>query len=278
MNGRAPEILVKNKLHHGELFKISRFKEVIKKTSPHKHDGYYELIFIREGEGFHWIDTESFRLAAPEIYFMKPGQLHCWQFTSIPKGYVILFREEFFDPIREIYILELIKRFKDTVRIPVVNGYNPEFLFQELFAEYLSASSYSTNIIHGYLRVIFSKILQLADTLEEQTNHPASLHQRFLKLLSERSPELRSVSEFSVLLNTSPQNLNNACRKFTDKSAGGHIAIQLLLEAKRYILHTDLTVNEIAHQLNFNDASYFVKFFKKQEGITPLQFRERHFQ
>ena len=96
MNNNPGNITLTNKLESDCLFKISPFKEVIKKTVPHKHDGYFELIFISQGEGFHWIETEKYQLNAPEIYFMNPGQLHCWQFTTIPKGFVVLFKEEFF--------------------------------------------------------------------------------------------------------------------------------------------------------------------------------------
>jgi AraC family transcriptional regulator, transcriptional activator of pobA len=81
------QIDTKNKLDGGLTFKISRFKEQIKKTKPHKHDEYYELIFLQEGEGFHTIEAEKYMVAAPDFYFLKPGQLHYWQFTSIPKGY-----------------------------------------------------------------------------------------------------------------------------------------------------------------------------------------------
>jgi hypothetical protein len=49
----SEKIDIKNKLDKGLSFKISRFKEQIKKTNPHKHDEYFELIFLFEGEGFH---------------------------------------------------------------------------------------------------------------------------------------------------------------------------------------------------------------------------------
>ena len=80
------------------------------------------------------------------------------------------------------------------------------------------------------------------------------------------------------MLHTTPQNLNAVCRKYTSKSASEHITNQMMLEAKRYILHTDMNIGEIADALHFNDASYFVKFFKKQARVTPFQFREKHFQ
>ncbi|WP_293010634.1 AraC family ligand binding domain-containing protein, partial [Mongoliibacter sp.] len=95
----ATPISTKNKLESQELFKISRFKPLIKKTKPHKHEGYFELIFIAEGEGFHWIETESYQVQTPDFYFLKPGQLHFWQFTAIPKGYVMMFKEEFVDAV-----------------------------------------------------------------------------------------------------------------------------------------------------------------------------------
>jgi AraC family transcriptional activator of pobA len=56
--------------------------------------------------------------------------------------------------------------------------------------------------------------------------------------------------------------------------AGEVIRNRIALEAKRLLINNDLTVQEIAGQLNFADNSYFTKFFKKQVGITPEEFRK----
>jgi len=65
-------------------------------------------------------------------------------------------------------------------------------------------------------------------------------------------------------------------------TATRHISVKpnttLQRKAKRYILHTDNTINEIAYTLSFNDPSDFVKFFKKAEGLTLVQFRDKYFQ
>lgn len=271
------KIALKNKLEKGSLFKISHFKEVIKRTKPHTHDGYYELIFILKGEGFHLIEAENFSITAPELYFLKPGQLHCWQFTSIPKGYVLLFKEAFFDALLEAPILTLLKNLNTTSRVTLPADYSPVYLFEEMLREYRNPTDYSVHIISGHLRSIFSRIL-LFSNLEDVQKGTNSMHNRFQELLRSNIPELHRVNQFAELLNTSPQNLNAACRKFTGKSAGDHITDQLLLEAKRYILHTDMNIGEIADTLRFNDASYFVKFFKRHQDVTPLQFRESYFQ
>lgn len=274
---RNETITIKNKLEHGKLFKASRFKEAIKRTKPHKHDGYYELIFIQQGEGFHLIETENYPVTVPELYFLKPGQLHCWQFTAVPRGFVLLFKEGFFDPISEAPVLDLIANLNATSRVSLPSGYDPSFLFEEILMEYQEPTDYSIHTISGHLRSIFSKILQLSD-IQNDKKGTGALHHRFLQLLPTKCPELHKVNQFAELLHTTPQNLNAACRKYTSKSASEHIADQMLLEAKRYILHTDMNIGEIADMLHFNDASYFVKFFKKQEGTTPFQFREKHFQ
>jgi AraC family transcriptional activator of pobA len=84
--------------------------------------------------------------------------------------------------------------------------------------------------------------------------------------------------DFAKILNTTPQNLNAACRRQIGKNAKEPILHQLLLESKRYLLHTENTLNEISTILQFNDTSYFVKFFKRKEGLSPLQFRKKYFQ
>lgn len=272
------EITVKDKLGTDQLLKVSRFKEVIKRTKPHKHDGYYELICIADGEGFHQVEMETFPIQAPELFFLKPNQVHCWQFTAIPKGYVLLFKEEFFDPVTEAPILNLIRNLNTITRISMAEQLSLVGLFEEMRKEFEKPGAFTKDLISGYLRAIFVRILQLSQVEESSPKSEDSLFRKFQKQLAEKCPELHLVSEFAALLNTTPQNLNAACRKFSNKSAGEHLAIQLSLEAKRYILHTDLSMNEIADRLRFNDASYFTKFFKKQTGQTPLHFRGQYFQ
>ena len=271
-------IQIKNKLDDGLLFKISRFKEKIKKTSPHKHDDYYELIFISEGEGFHWIETEKYMVSPPEFYFLKPGQFHYWQLTAIPKGFVIIFKADFFDNLKETDIISLYRQLTDKFRVSIPENYNPETILNELLQEYSESSVYSTHIIHGYLRALFARMLQLAEIQSQESSVPVSIFEKFQDLLVNECPRLHKVNDFASLLNTTPQNLNIVCRKHSGKSASELIISQLLLESKRYILHTENTINEIAFTLMFNDPSNFVKFFKRHENLTPGQFREKYFQ
>ncbi len=272
------QIDTKNKLEDGLTFKISRFKEQIKKTKPHKHDEYYELIFLSEGEGFHCIESEKYLITAPEFYFLKPGQLHFWQFTSIPKGFVILFKEAEFDALKESDLLELYHQLTKNTRIELKAEQFPNLLLNEILNEHNRNASYSQSIIHGLLKALLGKLLQVSEDQPYKSGLPQSTYDKFHQLLVKECPRLHKVNQFADLLNTTPQNLNAVCHKQTHRNASEIITAQILLEAKRYILHTDNTVNEIAEILSFSDTSNFVKFFRKAEGLTPIQFREKHFQ
>ncbi len=269
---------VKNKLDNGQRFKISRFKEKIKKTHPHKHDEYYELIFLEEGEGFHTIETERYVVETPDFYFLKPGQLHFWQFTSIPKGYVLLFKENEFDAVKESILIELIRRLSEKTRIKLDGGEVFFSMLYELEQEYQKNTTYSREIYHGLVKVLVGRLLQLSETKPDTSLQYPGPIDRFQQLLAKECPRMRKVHQFADALNMTPQNLNAICRRQIDRSASELIHSQMMLEAKRYILHTDYSINEIADLLFFSDTSNFVKFFKKYEGVTPQQFRNKYFQ
>jgi AraC family transcriptional activator of pobA len=274
------EISVKNKLEAQQLFKISPFREVIKRTKPHKHDAYFELIYLSEGAGFHWIDTEKFQIRPPVVYFLS-GQLHYWEMTSIPKGYVLLFKEAFFDFFKQGELLTLIRNFQGSAEINLAGTDNLDYLFSEMVKEYKEPFTHSAELIQGYLQVVLIKLLRNRQDTEvsDGTMSGNSLYRKFIQFIQNAHPigNLK-VNEIASSLNVSPQHLNGILKKVSGKSASELIAAQVLLEAKRYLIHTDKTVSEIAFALSFTDPSHFVKHFKKATAETPHAFRIRHFQ
>lgn len=271
-------IETKNKLEEGVLFKIAPFKEKIIKTSPHKHDDYYEIIFLECGDGFHFVESQKYKVAAPEVYFLQPGQFHYWQFTSIPKGYVILFKDNFFDELEEKSTADLYRKINNGLRANLNEATYPYHLLKELHSEYSNNQAYSTDVIHGLLRALFAKLLQHSEIVDSGNSQQLTTYQKFKKLLLSECPELHKVTEFAELLCTTPQNLNAICRKETGETASTLINNQIMLEAKRYLIHTDHSISEIAEHLNFSDTSNFVKFFKNNEGVTPAHLRNQYFQ
>jgi AraC family transcriptional regulator, transcriptional activator of pobA len=271
-------IEIKNKLDKDFDYKVSRFKEVIKRTKPHKHDNYFEIIYLSEGEGFHQIEEVQYKILSPEFYILKPGQLHYWQFTSIPKGFVVMFKSSLFNNLKDSDITSQLNQLQNISQINLPPSYSPTYTFEDMLIEYNRTNEYSAEIIKNYLKILIVRIIHLSNISRSIANKPNNLYDKFMELVQTEVPSLTKVHHFASLLSTTPQNVNAACRRHGDKSASEIISNRILIEAKRYILHTELSISEIAYTLSFNDPSYFVKFFKKAEGQTPIQFRKKHFQ
>ena len=71
------------------------------------------------------------------------------------------------------------------------------------------------------------------------------------------------------------KQLNGFCKKSVGKTSSQLILDRVLLEAKRLLTHADLNISQIAYELEFDDASYFSRLFKKKVGVTPEQFRKQ---
>jgi len=262
-------IATKNKIDAEDLIKVSTMKPVIKPTRPHKHAGYHELIYLSKGTGSHTIDEQVFEVMPCTGFYLKPGQVHCWEFSQIPEGYVVLFKEE----VIGLYEETLNNLYRMPVRfyLPIENH-----LFQVLSQFYQDFKSGSDQkILQAYLNLTLLKTLELAN--ESRKVEPSTVAQfyAFKKLINEHFIELKQVSQYASLMNLTTKRLNAICQSTMQSSASEIIKERMLMEAKNLITHTSMTVSEIAFHLNFSDVSNFVKFFKSITAITPLEYRAK---
>src|SRR5215213_5301546 len=65
---------------------------------PHKHS-FYHLVYFSSGSGSHSIDFVNFPVEAGQVYFMIPGQVHSWHFTTKPDGYIVNFSEQYINAL-----------------------------------------------------------------------------------------------------------------------------------------------------------------------------------
>lgn len=93
-------------------------------------------------------------------------------------------------------------------------------------------------------------------------------------LVEQHYKEKHSVNEYAELLNKSPKTLSNVFKKHGQTSPLRFIQNRIMLEARRLLIYSDLTVSEIAYELGFSEIHAFSRFFKGQEGCSPQNFRE----
>ena len=136
----------------------------------------------------------------------------------------------------------------------------------------------------GYLDMIRVKLVELFLYIERQCNTearkriPVLKHttiRSFQQLIDKHYTSIRLPKEYADLLYITPNHLNALCQEMLGKSAGDLIRNRVILEAKRLLTNADLSITQIADELNFKDDSYFNRFFKKDVGMTPDEFRKQ---
>jgi AraC family transcriptional regulator, transcriptional activator of pobA len=249
---------------------------------PHRHS-FYHVVLFTEGAGSHSIDFENFEVRPWQIYFMVPGQVHSWSFEGSVDGYVVNFSSNYFQSF--LLVAEYLKKFsffngvvKDSV-LDIPDDCRDSI--QKLFEELLRVGTENKKFSDDYIKVMLLKVfIMVSDLVAEKTEQYVSsynytLLKNFQQLIERNYSTLRLPKEYSELLYITPNHLNALCNDLLGMPAGEVIRNRVILEAKRLLVNLDLSINEISYQLNFNDNSYFTKFFKKYVGLTPEDFRKK---
>lgn len=269
-------------------FMIESFGPYLGRQSPHLHHphrhSFYHLVCFTGGKGSHNIDFTQFPVRCGQIYFMIPGQVHSWNFSGQPSGYVINFSESFLKGflLNPTY-LEKFSFFSGNAADSVVQMARPVqervlALSEEMLGHYQDKAD--SDLLRAELVQLFL-LVQSGVVARKKSEAPVVTQKQqvlgsFRKLLEQHYKSKRLPSEYAAMLYMTPNHLNTLSRDFLGRSAGEVIRDRVLLEAKRLLTNAGMTGSEIAYELNFQDNSYFNRFFKKYEGVTPEEFRRQH--
>lgn len=269
----SSKLQVKDKSESGKSIKIAPFKKEIRKTTPHKHNNYFEILYLSQGSGQHFIDSREFEVKPPVMYFIRREQVHYWQLDSEPEGYVIIVKKAFIEKCLDGELKTLFTKISRQSSVYTRNNSTIKAIFELLIEANNREGTYAFQMIEGLLKALLAKILEVAQPVENNTKISSDLYQSFLSLLGSDQVIRNSVQYYAKRLGISPQNLNIACRKAVDQSSEEVLSEFIINEAKRLLIYTDNTVAQISFALDFNDPSHFVKYFKRKTTQTPLAFR-----
>lgn len=247
---------------------------------PHRHS-FYQVLYVIEGAGKHIIDFETYPVKAGSLYCMAPGQVHTWLFEGHIKGYLINFNESFFTSflLNSRYLADFTF-FSGNSKYGVYQL--PEEIskavlpyFEILLREQAQNNLHKNDVMRTtvlQLCLCISRRFTLQYTNTGNVNN-YNILRSFEKLIEQNYLRIRLPKEYAELLFITPNHLNAVCKQSVGKSAGEMIRDRVLLEAKRSLVNSNESISEIAYKLNFEDNSYFTKFFKKYAIVTPEEFR-----
>lgn len=266
-------------------FVLTRFEsmnEIAQADYPHSHDSY-EVLYISDGEGTHIIDFEPYSVEKQTFHFLAKGQIHFWQLTKPLTGYALVFPEEFLGfPSSDIVRVHDFAFFHQVGHAPylsvkedslsMING-----LLQGIEQEFTDPNARSVTALRAHLHILLTHLhrLYLVDHPEEDSKTTSSLVRQFKQLVSEHFLVTHSVQDYADKIGVSSSHLRDTVKEATGYAPGHFIREKLALEAKRLLVHSNVTVAEIGYQLGFEDSSYFGRFFKREVGMSPKAFRQQ---
>ena len=106
--------------------------------------------------------------------------------------------------------------------------------------------------------------------------HKRRLVDNFMRLVEQSDGRIRKVDQFASQLNISPKYLSSIMKEIMNRRPSDLIQLFTLKAIERRLRFTDMTMQEIANELNFPNASFFGKYFKEHSGLTPLEYRKKY--
>ena len=240
-------------------------------------DDCYTVILITKGAGTADIDFRTVAMSEGQLGIIAPGQVHSnisikecelWMLRMSPEMMDVDYRyrlDEYAMTGKPVRLTE------DTMRIL---GEAMEFL-RKLMASINDGQSMKSmlfNMLNVVLGIITPRILS---GQSKPRLRSTEVTVKFKQMLPQYVRQQKRPSFYANELCISGVYLNEVVKKSTGMTPSEWINIAILLEAKRLLRSTALTVKEIAHELGFQDHAYFSRFFKKNTAMTPLEFRSR---
>ncbi len=269
-------------------FYIRKFCEHVNENlfieKPHGHN-FYLILLITKGSGLHTIDFLEYDVFPGAMFIISPGQIHHWNLSTDIDGYILFFTKDFFLLDFNTEKLTRFPFFNSTFSLPFMNlseevRENIKSKYLLIFKEYKQRSSGYPEMIRIYLNAMFIELSRVyVENLEKEHiyNYDLSQLNRFEALVDKYFRMHRPITCYSKKMNITDRQLSYLCKKTVNKKPTEILTDRIILEAKRLIIHSDLSISSIATNLNFNDDSYFIRLFKKITQQTPEQFRNSQF-
>ncbi|MDV7139751.1 helix-turn-helix transcriptional regulator [Maribacter sp. TH_r10] len=245
---------------------------------PHRLN-FYQLIVIIKGRGIHEVDFETIAYAENTVIPVAMGQVQRFSNNPQLEGYAVLFTPEFLIKEEQDYhYLYDYTIFNHAIN-PQSHIANKEVLtlLKEMITEQqkgllFDSGEYQRNLLKNFLIQIERN---KRERVEIVCNDSLNLYMRFRKTLDENVNYKIRVADICQKLNVTPKQINNALKSYTNTTAKQLIEDRVILEIKRLLVHSTLTIKEIAYEIGFDDPTNFTKYFKTRVNMLPTDYQKQ---
>jgi AraC family transcriptional activator of pobA len=250
----------------------------------HRHRNLFQILLIEQGGGDMTFEAAAVPFAAPCAILVPATVAHGFRFRpDATNGWVMTFTEDVAEGMGDRRG-EALAQLKALAVDPVVAlGDNEQARLSRLAAElneeaFLARAGYRI-AMRGLLALVAVEVARLAASRARAGSAMVALEptgatvQALRKLVEEHFHAERQLAFYADKLAMTVDRLNDHVKRATGVTAGHLIRHRVLTEAKRQLVFTSEPIHEIAYGLAFSDPSHFARFFRKQTGTTPHEFR-----
>lgn len=244
-------------------------------NDPGRKD-FFEIVWLKNEDALHALKDTDLDAKGDWIYLIPPYRVH--QLNKAGKnGELISFKRDMLEEEDKEFLLDLFKIFNvqgefSCLRLSETAAVELSEIFSLLEKEY---ANHNMIMVKALLKVFLLKLIQVKEhDFTSQDIHQKRVYE-FLMLLESNYQQVRNTDFYASKLGISSKRLNQILKDKLEKTGMQLIHDRIILEAKRSIIHSEITIKEIAYELGFSDRPYFSRFFKKQTGQTPEEFQKQ---
>jgi AraC family transcriptional activator of pobA len=248
--------------------------------APHRHSNLFQLLLAIGGGGELRADSLTQDFRAPALVTVPPGVVHGYRFQPGTEGWVITLSDSFAGEILGARDADIGPVMTEARLLPLDAdddaAQNLHALFAAIAREFRDPALGSLAAIAAHIRLVFvaqARLRQADRQAALSRDADAALFARFRSLVEQHYRDHLAVSTYARELAVTEKRLTAACRRVAEKAPLDVIHARLLIEAKRNLLYTSMTVAEAGYALGFRDPAYFTRFFTRRAGVAPKQFK-----
>jgi len=255
----------------------------------HMHD-FLELVYTISGTIIHTIDGKTYEATPNSILFINPGQIHSittngeHEFVNIivkqdfVSEYAVdgdtfynLFRFFLSDPNDKIETESQIVKFKGK------EAYEIKSIIDFMLDSALKKESGYQMVLNGYARVVFSKLFKALTEKNSDNNYPKSIFfnmmDSIIEYINKNYSEPITLSSLARICYFNPSYISREFKKISGKGFKEYLTERRITEASKFLIQTDLPIEEIHLKVGFLDKTRFFKEFANYYGCTPHEYR-----
>lgn len=241
---------------------------------------FYQILVITGGRGVHEVDFQQIAYSENTVIPIAMGQVQRYTFNPNIEGYAVVFTPEFLvkENLDYSYLYDFTIFLHTIHPISSIANSAVYALIEEMISEQQKSVAFYT--VEYQRNLLKNFLIQIERNKRERTDIVCSdsleVFLKFRKLLEENVNYKARVTDLCEQLNISEKQLNRSIKLYHKTTAKQYIEDRVLLEIKRLLVYSTLTIKEIAYQIGFEDPTNFTKYFKARLKMLPTEYRKQN--